>query len=179
MRESDLRKLIRRTIFEVIQENTSMYEEEESKQQAERLGLKHVGWGRYADSSGKVTHKSVQGKLVPVSGDEDPNDETGQTFRDRHPPPKRPAGATPPAHWAQKQAGIEPPEEPGTTMGIHPQQKWHQNDPLKLLQYIYWLRSQLPPEDRKSAYRKIIQQLQQKHPADPETYKKHWNAFGD
>ena len=34
---------------------------------AEKLGLKHVGYGNYADPSGNVTHKSVQGKLVKLS----------------------------------------------------------------------------------------------------------------
>ena len=37
---------------------------------AEKLGLKHVGYGNYANPSGNVTHKSVQGRLVKLSADE-------------------------------------------------------------------------------------------------------------
>jgi hypothetical protein len=37
---------------------------------AEKLGLKHVGYGNYADPSGNVTHKSVQGRLVKLSAAE-------------------------------------------------------------------------------------------------------------
>ena len=37
---------------------------------AEKLGLKHVGYGNYADPSGNVTHKSVQGRLVKLSPEE-------------------------------------------------------------------------------------------------------------
>jgi hypothetical protein len=37
---------------------------------AEKLGLKHVGYGNYADPSGNVTHRSVQGKLVKLSSAE-------------------------------------------------------------------------------------------------------------
>lgn len=35
-------------------------------EEAERLGLKHVGWGKYANKQGIVTHVSKDGKLVPV-----------------------------------------------------------------------------------------------------------------
>ena len=37
---------------------------------AEKLGLKHVGYGNYADPSGNVTHRSVDGKLVKMSPEE-------------------------------------------------------------------------------------------------------------
>ena len=37
---------------------------------AEKLGLKHVGYGNYANPSGNVTHKSIQGRLVKLSADE-------------------------------------------------------------------------------------------------------------
>ena len=33
---------------------------------AEKLKLKHIGYGRYADPSGNVTHMSKDGKLVRV-----------------------------------------------------------------------------------------------------------------
>lgn len=36
-------------------------------QQAEKLGLSHVGWGKYADKSGRVTHFAQQGVLRPVA----------------------------------------------------------------------------------------------------------------
>lgn len=35
-------------------------------QEAEKLGLKHIGYGRYADPRGKVTHVSKEGKLVKL-----------------------------------------------------------------------------------------------------------------
>ena len=37
---------------------------------ADALGLKHIGYGRYADPRGKVTHVSRQGKLVKLSPEE-------------------------------------------------------------------------------------------------------------
>ena len=40
-------------------------EESEAAKQAKRKGLTHKGFGRYADKSGKVTHQSKGGKLVP------------------------------------------------------------------------------------------------------------------
>lgn len=33
---------------------------------AERLGLTHIGWGRYTDQTGKVVAKSIDGRLVRV-----------------------------------------------------------------------------------------------------------------
>ena len=41
-----------------------------ASQDAEKLGLKHVGYGNYADPSGKVTHRSVDGRLVKMSPEE-------------------------------------------------------------------------------------------------------------
>ena len=38
---------------------------------AEKLKLKHIGYGRYADPRGNVTHMSKDGKLVPIT-DNDP-----------------------------------------------------------------------------------------------------------
>ena len=37
---------------------------------ASALGLKHIGYGKYADPRGKVTHMSRQGKLVKLTPDE-------------------------------------------------------------------------------------------------------------
>ena len=34
---------------------------------AEKLNLKHVGYGKYADPSGNVTHMSKDGKLVKIT----------------------------------------------------------------------------------------------------------------
>jgi hypothetical protein len=39
---------------------------------AEKLKLKHIGYGRYADPRGNVTHMSQDGKLVPITKDNDP-----------------------------------------------------------------------------------------------------------
>ena len=41
-----------------------------ASQDAEKLGLKHVGYGNYADPSGRVTHRSVDGRLVKMSPEE-------------------------------------------------------------------------------------------------------------
>ena len=38
---------------------------------AEKLNLKHIGYGRYADPSGNVTHMSKDGKLVKLSPGQD------------------------------------------------------------------------------------------------------------
>ena len=40
---------------------------------AEKLNLKHIGYGRYADASGNVTHMSKDGKLVKL----EPGSDTG------------------------------------------------------------------------------------------------------
>lgn len=37
-----------------------------ASKEAQRLKLTHVGWGRYADQSGMITHVSKDGKLVPI-----------------------------------------------------------------------------------------------------------------
>ena len=39
---------------------------------AEQLKLKHIGYGRYADASGNVTHMSKDGKLVKITPGQDP-----------------------------------------------------------------------------------------------------------
>ncbi|AYR01917.1 cytitidyltransferase [Synechococcus phage S-E7] len=39
---------------------------------AEKLKLTHIGYGRYADPRGNVTHMSQDGKLVPITKDNDP-----------------------------------------------------------------------------------------------------------
>lgn len=50
-------------------ENLSNLWKEDSSagEEAKRRGLTHVGWGRYADKQGKVTHKAQNGKLIPVT----------------------------------------------------------------------------------------------------------------
>ena len=53
--KSTLKHLIRECILE-----------SEASDQAKKQGLKHVGWGKYADNSGKVVAKSVGGKLQKV-----------------------------------------------------------------------------------------------------------------
>lgn len=45
-----------------------MEEASAAGEEAKKQGLKHIGFGRYADSSGKVVAKSSGGKLVPTSG---------------------------------------------------------------------------------------------------------------
>ena len=46
---------------------------------AEKLGLKHVGYGNYADPRGNVTHRSVDGKLVKMSPEEIKRQQNGST----------------------------------------------------------------------------------------------------
>ena len=43
-----------------------------SAKEAEKLKLRHVGYGRYADVRGNVTHMSKDGKLVKLSPGQDP-----------------------------------------------------------------------------------------------------------
>ena len=43
-----------------------------ASQEAEKLKLRHIGYGRYADVRGNVTHMSQDGKLVPITKDNDP-----------------------------------------------------------------------------------------------------------
>ena len=47
---------------------------------AEKLNLKHIGYGRYADPSGNVTHMSKDGKLVKLSPGQDitPTQQNGE-----------------------------------------------------------------------------------------------------
>ena len=48
---------------------------------AQTLKLKHVGYGRYADASGNVTHMSKDGKLIkvdPKNPDLTPNQQNGE-----------------------------------------------------------------------------------------------------
>ena len=49
--------------------NEIMLDETEAGEKAKKMGLKHVGWGRYADKTGKVVAQSKDGKLVKVKGD--------------------------------------------------------------------------------------------------------------
>ena len=45
-----------------------------ASQEAEKLQLTHIGYGKYADVRGNVTHMSKQGKLVKLA----PQDQGGQ-----------------------------------------------------------------------------------------------------
>lgn len=51
----------------------SFITESEASDLARNMGLKHVGWGKYADKSGTVVAKSKDGKLVKVKGDVNSN----------------------------------------------------------------------------------------------------------
>jgi hypothetical protein len=60
---------------------TSLLLSEDVGEEAKKRNLHHIGWGRYADASGKLVAKSVDGKLVDVPKDElDP--EVDQPTRD-------------------------------------------------------------------------------------------------
>ncbi len=43
--------------------------------EAEKLNLTHVGYGKYADVRGNVTHMSQQGKLVKLTADQKASDQ--------------------------------------------------------------------------------------------------------
>ena len=46
---------------------------EEAGEEAKKRGLHHIGWGRYADKSGNLVAKSIDGKLVDIpKGELDP-----------------------------------------------------------------------------------------------------------
>jgi hypothetical protein len=52
-------------LFDILTEDTG--------EEAKKRGLHHIGWGRYADKSGNVVAKSVDGKLVNIpKGEKDP-----------------------------------------------------------------------------------------------------------
>ena len=40
--------------------------ESQASDQAHKLGLKSSGWGRWKDSSGKVTHQTKDGRLIKI-----------------------------------------------------------------------------------------------------------------
>lgn len=59
--------------------------EGKAKRQAKRLGLKHVGFNRYADDDGNITHISVKGVLKAKMSGKD----VGQVKRDQKPKPDK------------------------------------------------------------------------------------------
>ena len=59
MKKSELVQMIREEIAHVVAETAA-------GEEAKKLGLKHMGWGKYADKSGKITHISKGDKLTPV-----------------------------------------------------------------------------------------------------------------
>ena len=62
-------------------DNRQPVRESEASDDAARLGLRYLGFGRYADDSGKVVAKTVDGKLVKVDG------ATPKTKNPEGPPP--------------------------------------------------------------------------------------------
>lgn len=126
-------------------------------EEAKRLGLKHLGWGRYADPhTGTVTHVSNNGKLVPIERADAPSVEKD---------------VMPNSGNEQDNKEIFP--------GVAPQERWWESDPHKLMGYLYWLKGQMPPADserRKAAYRNIVSQLHKKYPAPTEHLQRHLGA---
>jgi len=59
----------------------SITNESTASEEAKKMGLTHAGWGRYKDSSGKITHKSVDNKLVKIGGSDPVADPTPRTDR--------------------------------------------------------------------------------------------------
>lgn len=56
---------------------------EDVGQEAKAKGLHHIGWGRYADKSGKVVAKTVDGKLVNVQGKDPEVDQPDRDIEDK------------------------------------------------------------------------------------------------
>lgn len=64
-----IKQAIKGQHFNAVQQNKLKNpdaKDSEASQEAERRGLTHKGWGRYADKSGQVVAKSVNGKLVDI-----------------------------------------------------------------------------------------------------------------
>jgi hypothetical protein len=66
MKRIELAKMIRQIIKEEISRSHALMEKSQAAQEAERMGLDDMRFGRYG-KDGKVTHKSVRGKLEPTT----------------------------------------------------------------------------------------------------------------
>jgi hypothetical protein len=80
-------------------------ENSEVSVQAKKLGLKHVGYGYYADKGGNVTYKSDKGKLIKLSGKE------SKTRTAMH-QQKKSSGAKSKEDALKKTLGKEKPQKP-------------------------------------------------------------------
>ncbi len=61
---------------------------------------------------------------------------------------------------------------------VTPQKTWWKSDPQELLTYIYWMRKQIPPSDKKGAYEKIVNALNKGYPgASDKDLERHLTAF--
>ena len=60
----------------------------EAAKQAQSMGLKHIGFGMYADANGTIVARTVDGKLVPVNQDE--VDTIGDVLGLKYQPGKKP-----------------------------------------------------------------------------------------
>ena len=62
MKRSELRTLIREQIINLMEDEGS-----QASVEAKKKGYHSAGWGRWADRSGKIVAKTVDGKLTPVN----------------------------------------------------------------------------------------------------------------
>ena len=60
---------------------------------------------------------------------------------------------------------------------LSPPATWWKSDPDELLAHIYWLRSQIPPQDRDKAYKTIVKIYQKKYKAPKKDYERHFTFF--
>lgn len=92
-------------------------EESQASQRAKQMGLVYKGFGRWADpQTGKVTHKTEDGQLVPVGQEPDPTSQKAQGMRDnpQRPRPDQPSwlkGEPRPADLEAPKRGDDEPED--------------------------------------------------------------------
>jgi len=90
----------------------SITNESTASEEAKKMGLAHAGWGRYKDSSGKITHKSVDNKLVKIGGSDPvvaaPTPQTGRPKNRRSKAAKKAPVATTKIAVAQADSKPDP-----------------------------------------------------------------------
>jgi len=74
MKKSELVQMIREEIQQLYEENWN------ASQEAKRKGLVSAGFGRWKDKSGIITHRTQDGKLVPVKKPAKHIDRMGQSY---------------------------------------------------------------------------------------------------
>ncbi len=63
---------------------------------------------------------------------------------------------------------------------IFPPSQWWMNEPDRLIQHVYWMKSRVPPtasKPRTAAYRSLVESLNRKHPAPADSLKYHMEVI--